>query len=234
MHAEAFAGAATQQLAVDRPGAAAVDAFFVLGPKVDALDARVAFDHALGVVAGVMGDRFDCDVVAGIDFKLRLQQFAEIAPVHRVGVRGQIMIGRLAGFGLRRGRRCQGAGAGPCGSGSAAGEESALEKAAPFAIEIVQELLAVKLKVWAGLIVSCAHSDIPPDHALKRRAFCRSHGEVAATYMPIWRCVWITPPPARAALREAETRRRPQPIRCAGRGRPATWNDDRSIRWPSL
>jgi hypothetical protein len=95
------------------------------------------------------------------------------------------VIGGLAGFGLRRSRRCQCAGARPRSGRSAAGEESAFEKAAPFAIEIVEKLLAMKLKLWAGLIVSCAHNDIPPDRALKRRPFCRSHGEVAATYMPI-------------------------------------------------
>ena len=40
MDAKAFAGAAAQELAVDRSGAAAVDALFLLGPEVDAFDAR--------------------------------------------------------------------------------------------------------------------------------------------------------------------------------------------------
>jgi hypothetical protein len=72
MHTETFAGAASQKLAVDRSGAAAVHALLVFGPKINALNARIAFDHALGVVAGVVGYGFDGDVVAGIDFKLRL------------------------------------------------------------------------------------------------------------------------------------------------------------------
>ena len=40
VHAEAFAGAAAQQLAVDRPGAAAIDALLILGPQEHALSAR--------------------------------------------------------------------------------------------------------------------------------------------------------------------------------------------------
>jgi hypothetical protein len=42
VHTEALAGAAPEQLAVDRPGAAAIDAFLVLGPQINALDARIA------------------------------------------------------------------------------------------------------------------------------------------------------------------------------------------------
>ena len=56
MHAKAFAGAAAEQLAVDRSRAATIDAFLVLGPQVDALDPGIALDHALGVVVGVVGD----------------------------------------------------------------------------------------------------------------------------------------------------------------------------------
>jgi hypothetical protein len=136
--------------------------FCLFGPQVDAFDPRIAFDHAFGIVAGVMGYGFDRDVVAGIDFKLRLQKLAEIAPMHGVGIGRQIMVGRLAGLGLRRRRRRQRAGAGPGCRRSAAGEECALEKAAPFAVEIVQKLLPMKLKVWAGVIVSCAHDYRPP------------------------------------------------------------------------
>ena len=102
-----------EQLAVDRAGAAAIDALLLLGPEVDALDARIALDHALGIVAGVMGHRLDGDVVARIHFKLRLQELAEIAPMHRVGICRQVMVGRLAGFGLRRSRRRKRAATGP-------------------------------------------------------------------------------------------------------------------------
>ena len=40
------------------------DALLVLGPEEHAFGARVALDHALGVVVGVMGERLDGDVVA--------------------------------------------------------------------------------------------------------------------------------------------------------------------------
>ena len=105
VHTEALAGAAPEQLAVDRPGAAAIDAFLVLGPQKNALDARIALDHTLGVVIGVVRQGLDGDVVARIHFKLRLQELAEIAPMYRVGGRRQVMVGRLAGTRLRRRRR---------------------------------------------------------------------------------------------------------------------------------
>jgi hypothetical protein len=105
VHTEALAGAAPEQLAVDRPGAAAIDAFLVLGPQINALDARVALDHTLGVVTGVVRHGLDGDAVAGLHFKLRLQELAEIAPMYRVGVRRQVMVGRLASTRLRRSRR---------------------------------------------------------------------------------------------------------------------------------
>ena len=87
VHAEAFARAASEQLAVDRSSAAAIDAFLVLGPQKHALGARIALDHALGVVIGVVRQGLDGDVIARIHFQLRLQELAEIAPMHRVGVR---------------------------------------------------------------------------------------------------------------------------------------------------
>jgi hypothetical protein len=138
------------------------DSFLLLGPEVDALDAGIAFDHSGGVVIGVVGDRLDGDEIAGIDFKLRLQQFAEIAPMHGVGICRQAVIGRLAGLGLRRRRSGEGAGAGEGRRCSAAGQEGALEKAASLGIEIVQKLLPMKLKLWVGVVVSCAHDYVPP------------------------------------------------------------------------
>ena len=158
MHTKAFAGAAAQQLAVDRPGATAVDAFFLLGPEVDAFKPGVAFDHALGIVAGVMDDRFDGDVVAGIDFKLRLQQLAEISPMHSVGVCRQVMVGRLAGRGLCRHRRRQCPGASPGRRRSAACEERTLEKAAPFAVEIVEKPLPMEFEFRAVRVIPTALS----------------------------------------------------------------------------
>src|SRR5260221_13859480 len=67
VHAKSFAGAASQQLAVDRAGAAPVHTLFVLGPQIDALGTGIALDHALGVIVGVMRQGFDGDVVTGIN-----------------------------------------------------------------------------------------------------------------------------------------------------------------------
>src|SRR6516162_11763370 len=67
VHAESFAGATSQQLAIKRTGTAAIHALLVLGPQIDAFGARIALDHALGVVVGVMGQGLDGDIVTGID-----------------------------------------------------------------------------------------------------------------------------------------------------------------------
>ena len=72
MHAEAFACAAPELLAVDRAGATAIDAFLILGPKINALNTRIAFDHTFDVVASVVGHGLDGDVIAQIHFELRL------------------------------------------------------------------------------------------------------------------------------------------------------------------
>src|SRR5262245_26024677 len=63
VHAESFAGAAPQQLAVDRAGTAPVHALLILGPQIHALGAGIALDHALGVVVGVVGQGLDGHVV---------------------------------------------------------------------------------------------------------------------------------------------------------------------------
>ena len=72
VHAKAFAGAAPKDRRVHRPGAAAVDVLFVLRPQKHAFGAGVAFDHALVIVIGMMRQRLDRDVVAGIDLDQRL------------------------------------------------------------------------------------------------------------------------------------------------------------------
>src|SRR5262249_19727187 len=93
VHPESFAGAASQQLAIERTGTAPVHALLVLGPQIDAFRTRIALDHALGVVVGVMSQGLDGDIVTGIDLDDRLEQLTEIAPVEGFGGRRQIVIG---------------------------------------------------------------------------------------------------------------------------------------------
>ncbi len=163
VHAEALAGTAAQELAVDGPGAAAVDALLVPGPQEYAFGAGIAFDHALGVVIGMMGQRFDGDVVAGIDLELRLEQLAEIAPMHRVRRRRQIMKGRLARPRRRalcdRGRDQRAAGRCPRSSRATACHEGTLEEAAPFRVELVEQLLTMQFELRTIVIVACAHGN---------------------------------------------------------------------------
>ncbi|MCR6668071.1 MAG: hypothetical protein NVV69_19115 [Methyloversatilis sp.] len=92
MYTEAFAGAAPEQAGVHRTCTAADDALLLLVPVEDAFGAGVALDHALVVVAGVVGQRFDGDEVTRVDFDLRLQRFREIAPVHGVGAGGDVIV----------------------------------------------------------------------------------------------------------------------------------------------
>ena len=160
VHAETLAGAAPQQLAVDRTGAAPVHALLVLGPQVDALGAGIALDHALGVVVGVMGQRLDGHVVAGIDLDDGLEQLAEIAPMDGVGGGRHVMMLRLA---LPRRDRLGGGGrdqrhaAGGQGRRASGGDKRAFQEAAPFGVEIVEQLLAVELEVGAIAIIACTH-----------------------------------------------------------------------------
>jgi hypothetical protein len=81
---ETFTGAATEERGVHRAGSAAVHALPVLVPEVDALGARVALDHPLGIVVRVVRERFDRDEIARLDLDRRFQRLAEVAPVHRV------------------------------------------------------------------------------------------------------------------------------------------------------
>ena len=94
--AEAFTGTTAQQLAVNRAGAAAINALLLLSPKVDAFDARIALDQAFDIVSGVMGNRLDGNVIARIHLDLRLEELTEIAPVHCVSICRQVN-GKLAG-----------------------------------------------------------------------------------------------------------------------------------------
>ena len=162
--AEALARAAAEQLAVDRTGAAPVDALLVLGPREHAFRARVALDHALGVVVGVMGERLDRDVVAAVDLDDRLQELAEVTPVDGIGRRRNIVVAGLAlprDGGLGRRRSDQATARRDERRRAAARHESALEEAPPFVVEFVEQLLAVEFEIRTILVVASAHRTIP-------------------------------------------------------------------------
>ena len=92
VHAQALAGATPEQRGIHRSRAAPVYALLFLGPQEYALGAGIALHHALGIVIGVMGQCLDGDEVAEVDLDLRFQLLAEIAPMHRVRIRGQMVI----------------------------------------------------------------------------------------------------------------------------------------------
>ena len=83
------------------------------------------------------------------DLELRLQQLAEIAPVHGLGRGRQIVVAGLArpgaAAGLRRRRRDQPA-AGAERRRAAGRDEGALQEPAALVIEFVQQLLPMQVK----------------------------------------------------------------------------------------
>ncbi len=161
MHAEAFAGAASEQRSIHRTGTAPVHALLLLGPEIDALDTGIALHHAVGVVIGVVRQRLDRDEIAGIDLDARLQRLAEIAPMHGVGVGRQMMIGALRRLmflgGRRHLRRHQRDAAGGHRRGAAGRREARAQERAAFPVERLLELAMMPFEVRAVLVVTCAH-----------------------------------------------------------------------------
>ncbi len=94
MNAEPFAGAASMDRCIHRPGAAPVDILDLLGPEKHALRPRISFDHAGIIVVCMVGQRFDGDEISRLDREDGFQRLAEIAPMHRRrGGRDDIVIG---------------------------------------------------------------------------------------------------------------------------------------------
>ena len=111
--------------------------------------AGIARDHALVIVARLMGQGLDGDDVAGLDLELRPEVLAEVAPMHGVGVGRQVM---LAGARLRprhgeRGRVHPAL--------EAAGQEGAA-----LARHVLGELVVMELERRAGRIVALAHGSL--------------------------------------------------------------------------
>ena len=67
MDAKSLACAPPVEGSVERPSAAPVDVLRLLRPMEDALGSRIARNHALMIVIGMVGQRLDRDEIAGIE-----------------------------------------------------------------------------------------------------------------------------------------------------------------------
>ena len=165
VHAKALAGATPEQRGIHRPGAAPVDTLLFLGPQKHAFGAGIALHHALGVVIGMVGQRLDGDEVAGIDLDLRFQLLAEIAPMHGVGIRGQMVIGSLGRLvlfgGSRHLRRHQGNAARGHRRSTACRGEAGLQERSAFPVERFLEITVVQFEFRTVFVITRAHR-IPP------------------------------------------------------------------------
>ena len=91
MDADPLAGAALER-AFDRPGAAPHHRLLLARPVKDALGAGVAGDHALVIVAGMVGQRLDRGAIPGTYRQGRRDHLAEISPVNGRGRDGEGMM----------------------------------------------------------------------------------------------------------------------------------------------
>ncbi len=159
MDAETLAGAAAKEGRLHGAGAAPVHPLAVLVPKEDASGPRVIFDHALGIVVGVMGQYLDGRIIAGIDLDHGLERLAEIPPVDRFVGGGHVMVlgcdprpGDILGL---RGRR-QHSGSQGTYRGDRAAADGALEEVVPaFLNELLQfrVFLCVHVFMMTGGVV---------------------------------------------------------------------------------
>ncbi len=143
--AEAFAGAPPEERRVHRAGAAPVHALALLVPVEDALRARIALHHAVGVVVGVVREHLDRDEVTGAHLDLGLEQLAEIPPVHRLVGRGHVVVvlGARHHPGLRVGRRHRRDAGRRERRRRAAGDHGALEEFPPPFVRLLARVVAL-------------------------------------------------------------------------------------------
>src|SRR5690606_9910760 len=97
----------------------------------------------------------------GVDLHLRLQALAEIAPMHCVGIDGEVMVAALPRLmfarSLRHRRRDERNAAG-ADCGCAAGRrEGGFHEGAPLMVERLLELPFMSLVIRTGPVVSDAH-----------------------------------------------------------------------------
>ena len=113
--------AATEQRGIERSRTAPMHTLPGLVPVIDPLHSRIAFDHTLVVVVGMMGHRLESDDVPRFDCDEWWEALAEVAPVHGLVSRGNVIVadGAALEMGLRMGERrgvdaAQGSGTDTC------------------------------------------------------------------------------------------------------------------------
>src|SRR5258708_34361496 len=105
-----------------------------------------------------MRQGFDGDVVTGINLDDRLEQLTEVAPMDGFRGRRQIVMVRLAlprRRRLARSRRDERSASGRQRCSAAGGGEDAFEKAGPFGVESVQQLLAAEVRLRVIGTLTC-------------------------------------------------------------------------------
>src|SRR5215831_15382695 len=77
-------------------------------PGKDPLHSRIAFDHALVIVVGMMGHRLDSNNVPRFDGDEWREALTEVAPVHGLVGGGHVIVadGVALEMGLRMGESC--------------------------------------------------------------------------------------------------------------------------------
>ncbi len=166
--AEAFTGAPAEERGLHRTRAATVHALALLVPVEDALRTRITLHHAVGVVVGVMREHLDRDEITGAHLDLGLQQLAEIAPVHRLVGRGNVVVvlGSRYHPGLRLGRRDRGESRRRERHRGSAGRHGALEEVAPPFVHLIATAVALARRPVTSPVVSRPCHGVPfPAHA---------------------------------------------------------------------
>src|SRR5262249_29028144 len=82
MYSSPLTSGASEQRGIDWPGAAPVHSLSGFVPVIDALDARITFDHTLVVIVGMVRYRLDSDEIPRFDLDQGRETLTEVAPVH--------------------------------------------------------------------------------------------------------------------------------------------------------
>lgn len=92
MNAQPLSGTPAEQRWLHRSGPAAIDAFSLFVPVINALRPRIALDHAVPVIRRMVGQRFESDEISRVHLDDRLEQLAEVTPMDGIGGDGDVMV----------------------------------------------------------------------------------------------------------------------------------------------